>query len=183
MKSAWGLPAATALPEAGNAQTSDTTARLQFDSPESAAQSVPRFFSTSEMAAFERLGRILMPPAGNVPGAAEAEAALFLDFLLSQSPADRQNLYRTGVRLLDAGAQRRFGKGFAELTGEDAAELLSPLWQPWSPKPPADPLARFLAAAKDDFWQATFNSRQYAEALSERRRGASGLGLYWHASE
>ncbi|MFN0168520.1 MAG: gluconate 2-dehydrogenase subunit 3 family protein [Bryobacteraceae bacterium] len=183
LKSAWGLPAAAALPGGGNAQTSETSAKLKFDSPDTVAQSLPRFFSKPEMASFERLGRVLMPAAESAPGAAEAEAASFLDFLLSQSRADRQAVYRTGLRSLDGAAQRRFGKTFADLSDPDAAELLSPLWQPWSGKLPADPLARFLVAAKDDFWQATLNSRQHAEALSGRRRAASGLGLYWHASE
>ncbi len=68
-----------------------------------------------------------------------------------------------------------------ELMRRDAAELLSPLWQPWSPKPAVDPLARFLAAAKDDFWQATSNSRQYAEALSERRRDRGDLRALWRS--
>jgi hypothetical protein len=58
--------------------------------------------------------------------------------------------------------------------------LLAPLREPWTFDPPADPLTRFLRAAKQDVRAATMNSREYAAAAgSSGRRSAAGLGLYW----
>ena len=56
-----------------------------------------RFFDAAQFAALRRLGQILVPARPNAPGAIEAEAAEFLDFLIGQSPADRQSLYRDGT--------------------------------------------------------------------------------------
>jgi hypothetical protein len=183
--SALGLPAAWAAP--APAQTApppaETAVKLEFASPETAAAGVRRFFDETEFAALERLGRLLVPPGEGLPGAAEAEAAMFLDFLIGQSPAERQTLYREGLRALREAARRQWRKEFAAVNDEEAAPLLAPLRQPWTRSAPRDPLARFLLAAKDDFWQAVANSRALAQALSSRRRGASGLGLYWHAVE
>lgn len=183
--SALSLPAAWAAP--APAQTApppaETAVKLEFDSPEAAAAGVRRFFDETEFAALERLGRLLVPSAEGLPGAVEAEAALFLDFLIGHSPAERQALYREGLRALHAAARQRWGKAFAAVSDEEAAPLLAPLRQAWTHSAPRDPLARFLLAAKDDFWQAVANSRAQARALSGRRRGASGLGLYWHAAE
>ena len=58
---------------------------------------VPRFFDPPGLAALRRLGEILVPGRQNLPGATEAEAAEFLDFLIGQSPPDRQSLYREGT--------------------------------------------------------------------------------------
>jgi hypothetical protein len=134
------------------------------------------------MESLKKLGTMLVPSSPEIPGAAEAEAADFLDFLLAQSGAERQAIYKKGLELLDRQARARGSKGFAGVSGKEASELLEPLSRPWTSKP-ADPLELFLRAAKDDFWTATVNSREYAIALSGRRRGASGTGLYWRAIE
>jgi hypothetical protein len=114
-----------------------------------------------------------------MPGAAEAEAAEFLDFLIGQSPADRQTLYRDGVARLNREARSRYGKPFAELAAADADSILAPLREPWTYRGPGDPFARFLRAAKDDFRSATLNSRQWAMAASGEGRRATGLNTYW----
>ncbi|MBL8188386.1 MAG: gluconate 2-dehydrogenase subunit 3 family protein, partial [Acidobacteria bacterium] len=155
--------------------------KLETASLDAAGDTTPRFFSAPQLAALRKLSAILMPPLNNMPGALDASAPEFLDFLISKSPAERKQIYTTGLNTLNAQATKRFGKAFAEVTDAQAAELLAPLKQPWTYEPPADPFARFLREAKQDVRTATINSREYATAASSGgRRGGGGLGQYWY---
>jgi hypothetical protein len=146
---------------------------------DAAAETVLHFFTASQFAALEKLGGILMPASSSGPGAVETRAPEFLDFLLSKSTPERQQLYRNGLDGLNAQARRRFAKPFADLDSDQAGELLAPLRGPWTYQPPADPVARFLLAAKLDIRTATMNSLEWsAAARSDVRRGPSGL--YWY---
>jgi len=185
IQSVFGVSAASALPRPLLAQPTppqqtklDEKPNLATTAAESVANGVPRFFDAAGFSALQRLGEILVPARPNLPGAIEAEAAEFLDFLIDQSPADRQDLYRHGVARLNQEARSRFGKPFAEVSAAEADPILSPLREPWTYQGPSDPFARFLRAAKSDFLEATVNSRQWAKA-SSGRRGASGLNTYW----
>src|SRR5713101_2851118 len=164
IQSVLGVSAAAALPHPLPAQRTpaavDETPKLAAHAPDAVASSVQRFFDDAGFSALRRLGEILVPPRENLPGAIEAEAAEFLDFLIGQSPADRQTLYRDGVAQLNARARSRYGKPFAEVSPADADSILTPLHEAWTYQGPADPFARFLRAAKDDFLRATANSRQ-----------------------
>ena len=160
-------------------QTGDDFPKLTVSTAEDVASGAPRFFSPSDFASFQRLGDLIMPAHGDSPGALQAEAPEFLDFLLSESPANVQELYRTGVRRLNQEAERRHSKSFAGLAAAEAAPILEPLSQPWSYSGPSDPFAQFLQAAKIAFFQAAVNSRPWAQAQSARRRSAGGVGLYW----
>ncbi len=188
IQSVLGVSAASALPRPLFSQQSnpapplDEMAKLAANAPDSVANGVLRFFDPAGFSALRRLGEILVPARQNAPGALEAEAAEFLDFLIGQSPADRQNLYRDGVARLNQEAGSKYGKPFAELSTADADSILAPLREAWTYQEPADPFARFLRAAKADFIEATVNSRQWA-AASSGRRGASGLNTYWFPIE
>lgn len=157
--------------------------KLEYSATDAAAEILPRFFNAQQFAALQKLSDILMPPFNGAPGALEAEAPEFLDFLISVSPAERQQLYRTGLDALNTQATKRFSKSFAEADAAQAGELLAPLRQPWTYEPPADPLARFLRAANQDVRTATVNSRQYSAASSAGGRRASGIGQYWYTIE
>lgn len=179
LQSILGAPAALAVPAAAQERKIDETPQLALATAD-VASAVPRFFRTEEeRSAFRNLGEILMPAAGAVPGADAADAAGFLDFLISESPADRQALYRQGVARLNSEARSRYSKAFGTISAGEADPILAPLKQPWTYAGPPDPFARFLRAAKEDFWQATVNSRAWAEALAARSRGAQGVGQYW----
>lgn len=116
--------------------------------------------------------------ANATPGALEAKAPEFLDFLLSESPVDRQQLYRSGLDGLNAQARKRFSKPFADVDAGQAEMLLAPLRDPWTYDAPSDPVAAMLRAAKDDVRRATLNSREWnLAAAAGRARG--GGGLYW----
>jgi hypothetical protein len=140
-----------------------------------AADTLPHFFTPAQFAALRKLSDILQPAVKGTPGAIEAKAPEFLDFLIGESPADRKQLYRDG---LDALIQA----GFTEADSAKAASILAPLRAAWTYELPAEPLARFLRAAKQDVRTATLNSREYNAAGAStgggsRRFGAQGL--YW----
>ncbi len=165
---------------APGAQQGTEPANLEIAVADAAAETKPKFFTALQFSAFKRLSDILMPPMNGLPGALDAGAPEFLDFLIGASPADRQLIYRTGLDQLNAQARRKFGKHYADVTHEQAAELLAPLKKPWTYDPPSDPLERFLREAKADVRAATVNSREYitADSAGGRRRG--GVGQYWY---
>jgi hypothetical protein len=121
-----------------------------------------------------------MPAAQGSPGALEARVPEFMDFLIGDSPVDRQQLWLSGLDALEYQSQTRFRKAFAETDATQADTLFAPLHQPWTYEPPDDPVARLLAAAKQEVRTATFNSyeRNLAASGGTRPRGGGGR-LYW----
>ncbi|HVW86210.1 MAG TPA: gluconate 2-dehydrogenase subunit 3 family protein [Bryobacteraceae bacterium] len=140
------------------------------------AGTIPRFFTSPQMAALRKLSEVLEPPMAGSPGAIAAGAPEFLDFLIGQSPADRQQVYRAGLDGLNAHAKKQFNKSFADLEASQTETLLASLKQPWTFEEPADPVARFLRAAKADLRTATMNTRDYTAG----GRRFAGTGLYWY---
>jgi hypothetical protein len=191
LQSVLGVSAASTLPSAlfsqekkpDSALPMEENPKLELTMADAVAGGVARFFDPAGLAALRRLGEILVPAQPGSPGAREAEAAEFLDFLISESPADRQQLYRDGADRLNREARSRFGKPFDSVSATEADTILAPLREPWTYQGPADPFARFLRAAKDDFLTATVNSRQWAMASAGRRRSAAGLNTYWFPIE
>jgi Gluconate 2-dehydrogenase subunit 3 len=161
----------------------DENPKLPANAADSVANGVLRFFDVDGFQALRHLGEILVPARPNAPGAIEAEAAEFLDFLIGQSPSDRQTLYSDGVAHLNREARSKYGKLFAALSAGEAETILAPLREAWTYQVPKDAFARFLRAAKEDFLTATVNSRQWAVAASGRSRTASGLNTYWFPIE
>ena len=135
----------------------DAAGQITLSAPDLVASARTRFFSAAELSSFRTLAETLVPAFQGRPGALEAGAPEFLDFLLSQSPADAQRIYRTGLA--------QYAK----------TKDLQPLSQPWTPEEPTDPYARFLRAAKSALYQATLNSRAWVDAAN----GRGGSGLYW----
>jgi hypothetical protein len=162
------LLAQQAAPQAAPAKAG-ADSPLQYAIFEDAAQPVPQFFSVPQFSALRKLSDLLMPPANGAPGALDAQAPEFLDFLLSQSSADRQQLYRNGLDGLNGQSKKRFNKLFANVDASQAEALLAPLRESWTYEPPAEPVAAFLRAATDEWSLAT---------AAGRTRGG-GAGLYW----
>lgn len=146
-----------------------------------AGDPVPHFFTAGQYSALRKLSDLLQPAVNGTPGALDAKVPEFLDFLISVSPADRQQLYQGGLDALNAAATAHGSKSFADLGAADAASVMAPLREPWTYEPPSDPLAHFLREAKHDVHTATANSREFnkagAAAGGGRRFGAQGL--YW----
>jgi hypothetical protein len=112
-----------------------------------------------------------------VPGAVQAGAPEFLDFLLFESPAPRQALYRDGMDELEQRAQKVLNVSFASADQAGAAKILAPLSEPWTAEP--DSFTAFLRAAKQDVIQATQSSHDWIRIMSKRVRSAGGVGMYW----
>lgn len=180
------IPVAAALPLPAAAQArppSDDQPKAPVAAPDIAGPGTPRFFTAPQFTALRHLAEIISPATEDTPGARQAGAAEFLDFLIGCSPPDRSTLYRNGLDRLNADAHRQYRKAFAELNMEQADAMLAPLREPWSYTGPADPFAQFLLAAKHDVLTATVNSRQWIQAVSARRRSAGGMGMYWFPIE
>jgi gluconate 2-dehydrogenase subunit 3-like protein len=188
------LRAAAALPAAGflraqqpvippqpSAPAVEEIPVIEATIPEMAATTLASFFSPEQFSALRRLSALIAPAMNGVPGAIEVEAAEFLDFLIGESPADRQALYRTGLDELNHRARQQFETSFTQLTAPQADRVLAPLRTPWSVKP--DPFTGFLRSAKEDILQATQNSRAWIREMSKRERGAGGVGMYWFPIE
>jgi len=151
--------------------------------PDAAAEMMRRFFTPAQFSALRRVSDLLMPSLNGAPGALEAKAPEFLDFLIGESPADRKHVYQAGLDALNQQSMKQFRKPFADTDASQADTLLAPLRKPWTFEEPADPVATFLRAAKQDVRTATVNSREYSAAASGANGGGrrfSGGGLYWY---
>jgi hypothetical protein len=173
----------TPAPAMPTPQSTDESPKIETTVADAAAETVPRFFTAVQLATLRKLCDILMPTVSGLPGALEAGAPEFLDFLIGQSPSDRQQAYRTGLDVLNAQARKRYNRPFAEIDASQAETLLAPLRQPWTYVAPTDPLARFLRAAKQDVWTATVNSQEWATASAASGRRTGGVGQYWYPIE
>jgi glycosyltransferase involved in cell wall biosynthesis len=158
--------------------------KLRVIPPDTAGESVQQFFSELQFAVLRRLGEVLVPAYDGAPGAIEAGAPMFLDFLVGASPPARQQLYRSGLDELNAAARREYGKDFAEASAAQVDSIVRPLIVAWNGEPPEDPRMRFMCEVHRDLRKATVNSREWAEAISfsgERRAG--NTDDYFHPIE
>src|SRR5580698_7231088 len=102
-----------AAPQRANPPATTAAPKLTNATPDSDAETTPRFFNSEQFAALRRLGALFMPPRKGLPGALDAGAPEFVDFLIGASPSDRQELYRNGLDTFNARAQKQFEKSFA----------------------------------------------------------------------
>lgn len=176
-----GTPVLTALPAPPQAQSE--TPKLTTATSDVVAEPVRKFFTATQFAALRRLGDLVVPPGESRPGAVQAKAPEFLDFLLAQSPHARQVLYSNGLDRLQLEAGKRYNHRFEDLTTEQADAIVAPLHEPWTYRSPLDSFRGFLRTAKEDLLAATLNSREYAEAQTAAGRRAPGMGTYWYPVE
>jgi hypothetical protein len=148
--------------------------------PDAAAEMMPRFFTPAQFSALRKVSDLLMPPMNGAPGALDAKAPEFLDFLIGESPADRQHVYQVGLDALNQQSAKRFNKAFVDLDAKQAEVFLASLRQPWTFEDPADPIAALLRVARQDVRTATVNSREYGAKAPSGGRRFSGAGQYWY---
>src|SRR5277367_4725443 len=145
-----------------------------------------RFFTDRQTATLRHLSDLMMPasknyPGAGFPGALEAGASEFLDFLIGVSPADRQEMYQSGLDRLEAESQKRFKVSFASADKAQADQLLRPWLRTWmTDHPPSEPYARFINLAHEDIRLATVNSEAWSNALKAAGRRDDNVGLYWY---
>jgi hypothetical protein len=147
----------------------------------------PCFFTPDQFSALQKLAAVLVPPLKGKPGAMDAHAPEFLDFLISVSPEERQSLYRNGLEELNRAAQDQFHTNFHGLEAKQIDTIIRPLLiaRYWPQDMPDDPMKHFMAQVHDDLRTATANSREWAgngPASSTGGRGRRfnrGRGMYW----
>jgi hypothetical protein len=143
-----------------------------------------KFFSEVQMATLRQLSEILLPPLKGNPGAVDAGAPEFLDFLISVSPADRQELYKSGLDRLEHDARKHFGVSFRDVNNSQADALIRPALKAWvSDHPPTEPFEQFINLAHADIRTATFNSKEWNDAAVAAGKRPPGAGLYWYPIE
>jgi hypothetical protein len=176
-------PPAPAPRPVQNPRSAQNVPKLALTEPDAAAETTTGFFTPAQFAALNKLAEILVPPIKNNPGALDAHAPEFLDFLISRSPAPDQNLYRNGLDGLSTAAQKHFHKPFAELDAKDADTIIRPLLiaRAWDRDIPKDPMQHFLVQVHDDLRTATMNSAEWASASAASGRGRFNQGrrFYW----
>jgi len=152
--------------------------------PDAVAQTNAHFFTDQQFATLRRLSEIMLPALKGQPGATDAGAPEFLDFLIGVSPLDRQQMYQSGLDRLDAEARKSFGVPFAGVRTAQADQLLHPWLRTWmEDHPPTEPYAHFINVVHSDIRTATINSQVWSEAASGEKESAPDLGLYWFPVE
>ena len=139
------------------------------------------FFSSTQMRTLSRFSDLLVPPIAGTPGAVEAGAPAFLDFLIGESPSDRKAMYQGGLDWLDAESKKEFGKPFAALDKAQADRLIKPWLRTWMlDHPPTEQHAAFINAAHADIRTATVNSKEWSDAQKKDGQESTPKGLYWY---
>jgi hypothetical protein len=153
----------------------------QTEAADTIAATDQRFFTAVQMATLVRLSDVLLPPLDNKPGAIQAQAPVFLDFLIGTSPAPRQKVYTEGLNWLETQSQSKFKKPFSQLDDTQTGSLLKPWLRTWmSDHPPTEPHANFINIAHDDIRTATLNSKQWSDTAPTSGDEAAPSGLYWY---
>lgn len=83
------------------------------------------FLNPAELAWLKAFVDVIIPRT-DTPGASDAGVPTVIDRRFATNP-DLAERFRSGVKALDTSAQSRFGTGFAALTSEQQAALLTPL--------------------------------------------------------
>ena len=149
--------------------------------PDSVAQTDAHFFHPQHTATLRRLCAVLMPPLKGFPGALDAGAPEFLDFLVGASPRPRRQMYLDGLDWLDGEARRKFAVPFAQVTDAQADALIRPWLRTWmGEQPPTELHAGFINQAHSDIRAATINSQGWSEAARAAGHRSNGVDLYWY---
>ncbi len=84
-----------------------------------------KFFTPAQHHTVDVLSDLIIPADGRSGGASAAKVADFIDYLLSGTSAAEQAAWRDGLAALDATAQTRFSRSFAESTPDQQVALLT----------------------------------------------------------
>src|SRR6266705_1232308 len=102
------------------------------EEPRSTTPYVPQFFKPDEYRTVEALTEIIIP-TDDKPGAKEAEAARFIDFLVFSAAEFRPSMqkeWRAGLATLDRLSRGKFSRPFVELSEDERVALLTEMSLP-----------------------------------------------------
>ena len=107
----------------------------------------PQFFSAPDYAVIARLTELIIP-SDETPGALEAGACEFVDFMVAHD-AEQQPPLRAGLSWLTDRCQREFSRPFLELTEPQQTALLEPLAYRAKHRPGEEPGQEFFRRVRD----------------------------------
>jgi hypothetical protein len=156
------------------------TPNIPLSQPDVVAVTDVRYFTPVRYATLTRFADLLVPASQGYPGALQAGAPEFLDFLIGASPADRQAMYNDGLDRLNADCLKKSGVPFAKATAAQADAAVRPYLKGWiNDHPPTEKHENFIALSHRDIRQATMNSVAWAQA-AEVSGERVNVGLYVH---
>ena len=156
------------------------TPNIPISAPDVVATTEVRYFTAARYATLGHLCETLMPANNGYPGATQAAAPEFLDFLLGASPTDRQTMYNDGLDRLNADSTKKFSVGFSKASASQADAVIRPYLKGWiNDHPPKEKHERFMALAHRDIRTATINSPAWTSAAEASGERTPGVGLYW----
>jgi hypothetical protein len=173
-------PGAKAPAETSSRHFDYRTQQLKASVVDAAGVTESHFLTAAELATLTKLAEIFVPATNGYPSAVQAGAVEFLDFLLSESPTDKKQLYQNGLTRLNADAHKQFNAAFADVNATQADKLIRPWLRSWMPDhPPTEPYAKFINLAHHELRTATQNSRAWSVAATASGERTPGVGDYW----
>jgi gluconate 2-dehydrogenase subunit 3-like protein len=90
-----------------------------------AAGAAPKFFTPTQHHTVDILSELIIPSDDRSPGAKAAQVADYIDFALSEAPAEAKAVWTEGLAALDAASASQNGKPFADATPDQQTAILT----------------------------------------------------------
>ena len=84
-----------------------------------------QFFNPVQNEMLEQLAEMILPADDHSPGAREAKVSLFIDLMIAHSSRESQELWTSGLKLVDAEAQKRFERPFSKCESAQREQILT----------------------------------------------------------
>ena len=153
------------LPHPTDAATTPRMAGMHHHAPPEETRSttpyVPQFFKPDEYRTVEALTEIIIP-TDDKPGAKEAEAARFIDFLVFSAAEFRPSMQKewtAGLATLDRLSRGKFTRPFLELSEDERVELLTEMSLPERDPKSSHDGYEFYRMIKETTVEAFYSSR------------------------
>jgi hypothetical protein len=142
-----GLPDAQAATRAAGAK-GDSRTRVK----------APLFFTKVEFALVDELSELIIPTDDHSPGARAAKVAAYIDARLAESfTQEPKQLWRTGLKQIEALSQEMYKRAFLQTTQEQRIALLTRISQ--NEADPKTPEETFFKELKTRTAQAYYSSK------------------------
>lgn len=106
----------------------------------------PEFFNPEQIELLAQLTEMIIPADDSSPGAREANVSLFIDLMVSHSGQDTQEQWSSGLKLVEAEAQKRYGQAFLKCSAAEQDRIMAAMAA--GEPGPQTALERFFARVK-----------------------------------
>jgi sugar phosphate isomerase/epimerase len=122
-----------------------------------AAATAPAFFTAQEFALVDELSEMIIPTDDHSPGAKTAKAAAYIDATLAEAwEAKEKEIWRSGLKLVDALCQEMNGKPFLQSSADERAAVLTRMAR--NERHPETPAETFFGELKERVVHAYYTS-------------------------